>query len=304
MDNLVIINQVLILFVIMFIGFLARKKEVLNSTAAKVLTDLMLNVTCPMTIFTSFQFTYSRAMLVAAAQVFAFAVAVHLLSFFLGLLFFKRYPKQLKQVLIFVTIFSNCAFMGFPLLESVYGKIGVFYGSFYVLTFNLFLWTVGVRIFSDQHKGFAFKNILSNPNIIAIGLGLATFLLQIKLPVPVFAAFEAVGAMNTPLSMLLVGSILTEVKPRELFSGFAVYYGSFTRLVFIPFLAFIITSLLNFSPLLQGVCVLIAATPAAALTTAFTQKYNGDSLFASRLILLSTIFFMLTFPLFVFIINR
>lgn len=302
--NNVVINQVLILFVIMIIGFLARRKEVLTPTVSKGLTDLLLNVTCPLTIFTSFQFTYSRSMLVSAAQVFAFAVAIHLLSVLLGIVLFKRYPEQLKKVLSFVTIFSNCGFMGFPLLQSIYGKIGVFYGSFYVLVFNLFIWTVGIRIFSGQQNRSALKKVISNPNIIAVGLGLATFLLQIKLPGPVFTAMESVGAMNTPLSMLLVGAILTEVKPRELFSGFAVYYGTFMRLVFMPFVALIITGLLNFSPLLQGVCVLITATPAASLTTAFTEKYNGDSPFASRLILLSTLFSMLTLPFFVFLLNR
>ncbi|NLC52396.1 MAG: AEC family transporter [Firmicutes bacterium] len=304
MSSNVVINQVLILFGIMIIGFLARKKNVMTATTTKDLTRLLLNVTCPLTIFTSFQLEYSRSMLYGAGQVFAFTIVVHLFALLIGLVIFNRYPEPVKRVLRFVTIFSNCGFMGFPLLQSVYGKSGVFYGSFYVIGFNLFIWTVGIRIYTGREGEFSWKKVLANPNIIAVGLGLITFLHPVKLPIPAYSAMEMVGGMNTPLSMLLVGATLTEVSPGELFSGWPVYYGSLVRLILMPFFALITTSLLNFSPLLQGVCVLVTATPAAVLTTPFAAKYNGDTHLSSRLTLLSTVLSVITLPFFVFLLNR
>lgn len=302
MDNSVVINQVLILFLIIAIGFIARKKDIITATGGADLTRLLLYVTSPLTIFTSFQLEYSRSMLLGAGQVFAFAVAIHLFALLIGLTIFNRYPEPVKRVLRFTTIFSNCGFMGFPLLQSIYGKSGVFYGSFYVMVFNLFIWTVGIRIFTGKQGPW--QKVVANPNIIAVGLGLVTFLLPLKLPVPLYTAMETVASMNTPLSMFLVGATLTEVKPRELFSGGAVYYGSVVRLLLMPFLALLATSLLNFPPLLKGVCVLITATPAAALTTPFAAKHNGDIHLSSRLILLSTVLSVITLAFFVFLLSR
>ena len=53
MDNSVVINQVLILFLIIAIGFIARKKDIITATGGADLTRLLLYVTSPLTIFTS-----------------------------------------------------------------------------------------------------------------------------------------------------------------------------------------------------------------------------------------------------------
>ncbi|NLY90202.1 MAG: AEC family transporter [Firmicutes bacterium] len=304
MNSSIIINQILILFFIMVIGFIVRKTGVLTQASTKSLTGFLLNVTCPLTIFISFQIDYTGSMLTAAGQVLIFALFIHFFAFLIGLALYRSYPEPAQRVLRFATIFSNCSFMGFPLLESLYGKAGVFYGSFYVFTFNLFVWTIGVRIFTGGRNPSPVKEVFTNPNIIAVGLGVVCFLLSIKLPPPVYSALELVGAMNTPLSMLVVGSILTEVKFKEMFSGVALYYGTFVRLVAIPLIALLGTNLFNFPSPLQGICVLISATPVAALTTAMAEKYNGDTHLSSRLIFLSTVFSMLTLPCFVFLVNN
>ena len=304
MDSRIVVNQVLILFLIMIIGFFARKKRVLTPDLTKGFTSLLLNVTCPLTIFTAFQLEYSASMLVSAGQALVFTMVIHLFSIVISLFLYNKYPTEIKQVLRFSTIFSNCGFMGFPLLQSIYGKTGVFYGSIYVIGFHLFIWTVGVSIFTGHQDRAALKKVLTNPNIIAVFLGIITFLLPIKLPAAVNSALEMVAAMNTPLSMLLVGSVLTEVKLTEMFTGFPVYYGTFVRLLLMPFCALLITDLFGFSPLLQGACVLVTATPVASLTTAFTEKYNGDSLLASRLTLLSTLGAIITLPFIGFLLNK
>lgn len=304
MNSSIIINQVLVLFFIIIIGFLVRKTGVFTQASTKSLTGFLVNVTCPLAIFTSFQMDYSASMLAGAGQVLIFALFIHFFAVLLGLGLYKPFPEPTKKVLRFITIFSNCGFMGFPLLESLYGKAGVFYGSFYVFAFHLFIWTVGVRIYTGRRDRSPWKQVLTNPNIIAVLLGLACFLLSLKLPAPVYTALEMVGAMNSPLSMLVVGSLLAEVKFTELFSGIALYYGTLIRLIVIPLVALLTTNLFPFPPLLQGVCVLLSAAPAAALTTVLAEKYDSDAHLASRLIFLSTVLSLFTLPFFVFLVNK
>ena len=172
-------------------------------------------------------------MLLGAGQVFAFAVAIHLFALLIGLTIFNRYPEPVKRVLRFTTIFSNCGFMGFPLLQSIYGKSGVFYGSFYVMVFNLFIWTVGIRIFTGKQGPW--QKGCSQPQHHRRRPRPCNLSPPAQASRPLYTAMETVASMNTPLSMFLVGATLTEVKPRELFSGGAVYYGSVVRLLLMPF---------------------------------------------------------------------
>ncbi|HHU51234.1 MAG TPA: AEC family transporter [Firmicutes bacterium] len=303
MDNKIITTQVLIFAVMMFIGFLARKKRTITPEVTKGLSDVLINITSPLMVFTSFQFTYTSDMLRSAGKVFVFSLFIHLFSLLLGLVIYNMYPKPSRTILRFITVFSNCGFMGLPLLQAIYGRIGVFYGSIYLTVFNLLLWTVGVVIFTGKQRQKSWGRDLLNPNIIGVVLGLATFALSIKIPSPVYSALELVGGMTTPLSMLVIGSLLAGVGIRDLFSGSALYYGTFIRLVVIPGLTLLITSLYNLTPILQGVCVLCAAAPAASLTAIFAEKHNGDALFASRIIFFSTVLSLFTLPLFLLLVG-
>ncbi|HBT17272.1 MAG TPA: AEC family transporter [Firmicutes bacterium] len=304
MSSKIVINQVLTLFFILIIGFIARKKAVLTTSLAKGLTDLLLNVTAPLMIITSFQFEYSSEMLASAGKILAFSLFVHTFSLLIGMLIYNQYPENMRKVLLFTTIFSNCGFMGFPLLQSIYGKIGVFYGSIFVVGFNVFLWTIGVMIFTGNRDRATLKKLFLNPSLIAVLLGMTTFILSLKIPGPVYTALEVIGEMTTPLSMMIIGSILAEIKLNEIFPGFAVYYGTLMRLVIIPWLSLLATNLLRFTPMLRGICVLSTATPAATMTAIFAQKYNGDSSFASRIIIISTALSIITLPLFILLVNR
>jgi predicted permease len=304
MKSSVVINQVLVLFLVMLVGFFARKRKILTPVVSKGLTDLLLKIICPMAIYNSFRFTYSSSMLVSASQVLAFTIALNCFSILLGLALFNKYPVRTKQVLRFVTIFSNCGFIGYPILQIIYGKIGVFYGSIFNLGFNLFLWTVGVGIFTRRWDRSALKEAFTNPNMIAIFLGLITFIFSIELPSSINSVLEMLGGMNTQISMMLVGAVLAEVKPKEMFSGFPIYYGTLVRLLFMPICALIATSFLNLEPIVRGVCVLLTATPAASITTVFTEKYNGDSLLASRVTAFSTLCSMITLPFFMFLLSK
>ena len=240
MDNKIITTQVLIFAVMMFIGFLARKKRTITPEVTKGLSDVLINITSPLMVFTSFQFTYTSDMLRSAGKVFVFSLFIHLFSLLLGLVIYNMYPKPSRTILRFITVFSNCGFMGLPLLQAIYGRIGVFYGSIYLTVFNLLLWTVGVVIFTGKQRQKSWGRDLLNPNIIGVVLGLATFALSIKIPSPVYSALELVGGMTTPLSMLVIGSLLAGVGIRDLFSGSALYYGTFIRLVVIPGLTLLI----------------------------------------------------------------
>jgi predicted permease len=297
MESSVVINQVIILFFVIIVGVYARKRNIISADMTKKMSDLLLQVTQPLLIISSFQFEFSEEMLRNAALVLLMSLVIHLFSMLVARFIYIRYPERTRSVLKYITVFSNCGFMGFPVLESVFGSVGVFYGALYVIPFNVLALSYGVMVFTGKSDKDTIKKILSHPVIISVAVGMVLFLLQIQLPGPVAKAVSMVGSMTSPLSMLIVGALLAEIPFREMFSGIEVYVGSAVRLILLPLLLFGILSLLRLPEDVLRVCTILTAMPAAANTAIFAEKYDGAAGLASRLIGISTILSIFTIPL-------
>jgi predicted permease len=291
-----IINQVIILSLIMIVGVYARKKDILSKEASKSFSNFLTNITLPCLLISSFNYTYSQDMISKARIMFAYSIIIHIVLIFISRVLTFKYPENSKKVLRFATIFSNCGFMGYPVLESLFGKIGIFYGAIFNIPFNIFMFSIGIMIYTGKKDLKTLKEVLFNPAIIATILGLIIFSFSIKLPYPLFTAMSIVGSMTTPLSMIIVGAMLSEIRLKDIFSGTLVYYASFLRLIAVPFLTLGILKLLNADKLLMQIAVIIEAMPAAVLASVLAEKYGADTALASRSVFISTIISMITIP--------
>jgi predicted permease len=240
-------------------------------------------------------------MMISAGKVLVFAVGFHILSILIGRMLFFRMPVNTGNVLQFITIFSNCGYMGYPVIGSIYGSQGIFFTSIYVVAFNLFVWTYGVMLFTGKTDWAAVKTALLNPGLIAVVLGMVLFIFSIKLPVPVAQTLQIVGSMTTPISMIVIGSMLAEIRPADLFTGTAIYYGAAVRLIVMPLIALAVLTVLGFKGIILGVCFLAVAMPAAAMSVPLAEKNNGDAIFASRTVFLSTILSVVTIPVMIWL---
>ncbi len=292
----VLIEQVSILFLLMLVGFIARKKDLLNPELDAGITEILLNITVPCMIVSSFHLKFSTEILHNAITLFAAAVVAHGLSALVAFLISLKSPQSDRKVLQFAIIFSNTGFMGLPVLGSLFGPMGVFYGSIYVVVFNILVWSLGVWIFTGK-EGVRVRKVLTNPAIIAVFIGFLIFLLSVPLPVPLFKTLDMIGSMTTPLSMIIIGSMLTELKLKELLTGWSIYYGAVFRLFIMPFFVAILLHYLGVREDLLKITVTSVAMPAATMTAIFAEKYHGNSLLASRLVFITTALSLVTIPL-------
>lgn len=290
-----IINQVLILFFIMIIGYISGKAKVMSLELNKGLTELILNITLPAMIITSFNYSFSQEMLKKAGILFILSWLIYSALIIASKYLYSRYDNRIASVLRFITIFSNCGFMGYPVVESVYGKEGVFYTAIFNIPFNILIWVVGIMLFSSEGKSL--KKALINPGIISVFIGIGIFIFSIKLPQPIYRSLEILGATTTPLSMLIIGSMLSGMNIKKLFNGIEIYYGSFIRLIAVPFLTLGVLRLIGFSGSSLGIPVLIMAMPAAANSTIMAERYGGDSALASKIVFLTTAISAVTIPI-------
>jgi len=297
MDTSTVLNKVVVLFLIMVVGFVARKRNILTGDLNKKLSQLLLNVTLPFLIINSFNYEFSKDMLYNALIIFIFSVAIHGFSILAGFLLFKKYPIEKKSVLQFATVFSNCAFMGFPVLKSVFEDTGTFYGSIYNMVFNIFLWTYGVILFSRKKDTKILKKAALNPGIISVVIGMLIFLFSIKLPGPILETLDMVGSMTVPISMLIIGSLLAETRFTTMFNDISIYFCSLIRLVILPLLVYGVMKLIGISDMLTNISVLLTAMPVAATTAIFAEMFDADSVFASKCVAVSTLLSIVTIPL-------
>jgi|SRR5690554_6419918 len=308
MQTMILLNQGATLFLLMLIGFIAQKGKILDQKITNGLMDFLLYVTFPATIIRSYSSNFSPQMLLGAGIILLVSLIIHLCFALLSLPLYTKSPRNQRSVLQFVTTYSNASFMGFPIMEAVFGEIGIFYASIYVVPPRILLWTLGVSLFAipeknDSRISHRLKRVLLNPGILAVLLGLPLFIFSIKLPAPITNTLKSLGSMTTPLAMVIIGARLGQSKLEGLFSDLNQYYCVLMRLIVLPVLTYFALSWIGFDRILLGVCVLAAAMPAATTVVVVAGKYNGDSVYASRLVFITTLFSMFTIPLFALLVQ-
>nr|WP_281063510.1 AEC family transporter [Clostridium algifaecis] len=147
------------------------------------------------------------------------------------------------------------------------------------------------------------KGVALNPAVIFTTLGFIMFMFSIKLPYALNMAVSEIGAMTTPLSMIIVGAMLAEIKFKDIFRGTVVYYLCFLRLILAPILSIIILKLIKADSLMLQISVVIEAMPVAVLSPILAQKYNSDKELASRSVFITTIVSMITIPIIISVLQ-
>ena len=139
MANLGVINQVLILFLIIGVGYIARKVGIFNKELNKGFSDLLLKITLPFMIVGSFNYKFSPEMMKNIKSIFIYSFIIHIVLISLSKALYIKFPKQQdkKDILRFVTVFSNCGFMGYPVLQIIYCNIGILYASVFNIPFTI-----------------------------------------------------------------------------------------------------------------------------------------------------------------------
>jgi len=305
-------TQVGVLFLLIAAGFACAKLGYISGPMSKGLSEFVINFVTPCVIINAFQNQMQNAdirRLIIAAAAAAGSMAAPIALFRLRAAFRARRAgavhnearpdenAQKRSLTEFASVYSNCGFMGLPLLEALFGGEGVVYGTMYILVFNLLVFTHGAMILSGRR--FTLKSIgraLCSPAVISVAAALAMFALKIRLPEPISGAVGHMAAMNTPLPMAIIGVRIASSDLKKLFADRLLLPPVLIRNLIVPLGT--LGALLAFGlrgPLL-GICVLTSAMPAAGNTVVFTELYGGDAQFASGLLTLSTLASILTIP--------
>ena len=196
-------------------------------------------------------------------------------------------------------------FLGNPIAEGLYDSIGVLYTSIFLIPMRIIMWSVGTSYFvagERMDKKQVVKNVLTHPCLVAIYLGLICLLTQAPLPNVLTETVRHIGSCNTALTMLIVGTILADVKISTIFSRDTLSF-SVIRLILLPAAAFGLGLLLGLDKVSHGVSVLMTGMPAGATAAIFAAKYDSDAPFATKCVVSTTLLSMLTLPIWSLIVG-
>lgn len=292
------------MFLIMLIGLFFRKKGIISEKGKKDLTDLVIYLILPCNIVKSFLIPFGEETLANFGKILLISILIQIGCALVARLLYRRASQAHKPVLMYATVASNSGFMGNPIAEGVFGSMGLALASVYLIPQRIVMWSAGVGYFTNgSNRRAVFKRAVTHPCIVAVFVGFAFMLLQVKLPSFLDASLRDIGNCNTAMSMLVIGTILADVKPREMLDGSLALF-SVLRLVLIPLAVYIGCLLFQVEALVTGVSVLLAAMPAASTTAILAAKYDGDSVYASKCVVITTVLSLFVTPVWSIILSR
>lgn len=302
MDFSIVLAQVGTFFLVMIAGVICGRFGVIDEHTNKRLSKLLIYVTMPLLLISSFQdMAYSPSDMGRLMQVLLISVAVYIATILLGTVLYRRTEPGKRSILRFALVFNNVAYMGFPLLNGLFGHEAVFYASGFILPFNVLIWTYGIMQFSRKGEDRHIKRALLNPGTISILIALPLYLLSVRLPAPVLAAVDMLGDMTGPLGMLVIGVLLSHSRIKDLFAGWEMYIASAMRLLVVPLATYGVLSLLSVDKTMTSIIVIITGMPVAVNSAIFAEMFDGDAHLASRTVIFSTLAAMVTIPLILYI---
>lgn len=291
----ILLEQIFIMFLLMGAGFVIYRLGMLPKEMTRQLSNLLVKIVTPFTMICSFQ----RAFDLTLAKTLAIVLVCGFLTFFIGiavsaLLYrpakFENYANRRM-----CATYSNNGFMALPLLNAMFGPIGVFLGSAHIVASTVLTWTYSVPQLCGGKAEL--KKIVLNPGTIALILGTLLFVSPVKVPGPVFTAMNYLGSLNTPLAMLIVGSYLAQTDLLSAFRDLSILRNSLVRLLLIPGLALLF---LLFTPLDETarMALLIGVSAPVAISNAtFAQIFDSDYLYCTKAVAVSTVLSIATMPL-------
>ncbi len=301
MDITLISHSMIQLFIIMGIGYIIYKAGMLDRDMNRKLTRILLDVTLPAFILASvLQQSGERDIGIlgqAMAATVLFFVGVPLLGFLLVKL--MRVPLEQQGLYMFMYTFSNVGFMGFPVVEALFGPEGVLYAAIFNIGFNIAAFTVGVIQINYGRPGSAggieWKKLLS-PGVLCSVLALVIYLTDISMPADIVRVLDMVGAITSPLAMLLVGGTLAGIRVREVFSDLRVYPFSIIKLIVLPVIVWAAMRIVIREPFLLQVYTILFLMPVANNSVLFSLLYDNDENLAARAVFITTLLSLVTAP--------
>lgn len=300
--SFLLFKQIAQFFIMIIMGYTLVKLKIVKSEDSKVLSMACLYLIMPCVIINSFLIDFTPEKLKGLGLAVGVAIVIH----FVAWIFIKILGKVLNfnPVEKASVMYSNAANMVIPVVMSVLGDEWVLYSSAFVSVQLVLLWTHCKSMLSNE-KGFELKKIYTNINLIAIFIGILLFITKIHIPSVLQGTLKSVGGTVAPISMIITGMIMAGAELKKVFSNGRIYLVLFFRMIFFPFIVFLIiyftgiTNVMDNGAMILLVTFIATITPTASSITQMAQVYGNNEQYAGAINIMTTIASIVTMPIMV-----
>ena len=320
-DPKLLLISVITLFCYLLVGFVLRKLNLVDTSFSRLLAVYVIYVAQVALLLHGFFVDFDVGILKCATFVFLVAAVIHLVSYFIVLNLFKKAPDKIRTVLRYAIIFSNAGYMGIPVISDILGEEYVIYATFYIFVFNIFNFSIGRLIYTNDKKYIKIKEIIINPAVVPLTIGFIIFITgaggwvldcvslgnETIVTTSVNVFYNVLTTLkNTvaPASMMVIGCRLAEIDFKGVFKDKYLYPYLLMRHFVVPFISWCFMKLLvlcgiltaDIAVIVTSVVLVLNSTPSAASFTMFAELYNGDARYAGKLVAISTLLSVATMP--------
>lgn len=298
MDTWVVIQQMLVLFAMMAVGYVSYRLNWLDDAACSKLSTIIIQVLNPAVIINGVLGKDSSEAgaligqnLLLIVIMFVFLILVsHLVAALL------RVPKTEKNQYRLMTIFANVGLMGIPVVSSIYGSEALIFVSFYILVYNVLIYTLGVYLAGGGGGKLEWKKIL-NTGVISCLIAAALFAFRVETPEPVNTFMNYMGTAAIPLSMFVIGASVAQADVKSIFGNPRLYLFALLKMVGLPLLGMLLIKPFSFDRTLVGIFMIMLAMPVGSIVSMMVEEYGGGDTIGSHGVVLTSVLCVVTLPI-------
>lgn len=290
---LTVLLQVIIMFLLAFVGAVMFKTGKISSEGSKSIGNILIYLSLPAVIINGFLVERTAERLIGLGLSTALAAVSLLLSVLFARLFFKK-----DAVAQFAAAFSNPGFFGIPIIVSCLNSGAVFYIAMYIAFLNMGQWTHGVSLLRGEKMSMTPKKLVTAPFFIAIVIGLFFFLTGLTPPALISKTIGFLAGLNTPLAMFTVGIYLAQSDLKAMLKKGSLYTVSLVKLAIIPLATLAALMLVPAEYYEMKLAVLVAAAcPTGSNIAVYAQLHNSDYTYAVETVAVTTVLSVVSLPL-------
>lgn len=290
------LGSMLSLIIVTLMGYIAAKVGFLTADIRPKISGLIFNITLPCTILASVgevdpatgtdAITWS--LVLGAALFFVMLAAGALATLVL------RTPRGECALYLWMSVLTNTGFIGFAVLESIFGGASVFLGSIFIAISNVFIYSIGVAALrsgsthaeSSAHGGARrrrtvdvrgmLKDMLNVPLVVSL-VAMVIFFAGIPVPAPLMRAADMAGGITSPLAMMLVGLSIADAHLGAVLRQGRLWVFTLVRFLLAPLAAYLLLAPVVPSELALGVFTVMLAMPTGSMAAPIAATYGRDA---------------------------
>lgn len=286
------------MFIILIAGAIGYKTKIITKDGNKVMSNVLLMIVNPAVLFMAFQQDFTDKLVKGFLMSVLFAFICHIVGIIISYICIGKKIKDYDVERI-ACIYSNCGFIGIPIINALFGSEGVFYLAAYLTVFNILLWTQGLILTTGKFDKKTIMSGLLSPAIIAVILGIICC--RIKMPALIANPLNYISNTNTPLAMIVAGATMAQTNIINAIKNYRIYIICVLKLLVIPVCATFILLLFKYDNTVTTTSIIELACPTGASGTMFALRYNKNALYASELYVVTTLLSAFTLPIVIMI---